>query len=57
MVHCFLHYFNFNGFQAAGTLMIIFLAISLIIGTIWTPKTRGKSLDEITKERYGDEEK
>ena len=45
------------GFKAAGTLMIIFLAISLTIGTIWTPKTRGKSLDEITKERYGDEEK
>lgn len=45
------------GFKATGTLMIIFLAISLIIGTIWTPKTRGKSLDEITKERYGDEEK
>lgn len=45
------------GFKAAGTLMIIFLAISLIIGTIWTPKTRGKSLDEITRERYGDKEK
>ncbi|WP_308557657.1 MFS transporter [uncultured Lactobacillus sp.] len=44
---------NGMGFKAAGTLMIVFLAISLIIGTVWTPKTRGKSLDEITRERYG----
>ncbi len=35
--------------------MIVLLIISLIIGTIWTPQTRGKSLDEITKERYGDD--
>lgn len=41
------------GFKAAGTLMIIFLLVSLVIGTIWTPHTRGKSLDEITRERYG----
>ena len=45
------------GFKAAGTLMIAFLIISLLIGTIWTPNTRGKSLDEITKERYGSDEK
>lgn len=45
------------GFKAAGTLMIIFLALSLLIGTIWTPKTRGKSLEQITKELYGDDEK
>ncbi|GEN94548.1 MFS transporter [Pediococcus ethanolidurans] len=41
------------GFKAAGTFMIALLVISLVIGTIWTPQTRGKTLDEITKERYG----
>lgn len=45
------------GFKAAGSLMIVFLIISLAIGTIWTPATRGKSLDEITKERYGSDER
>lgn len=45
------------GFKAAGTLMIAFLVISLLIGTIWTPKTRGKSLSEITQERYGNDQK
>jgi inositol transporter-like SP family MFS transporter len=42
------------GFKAAGMFMIVLLIISLVIGTIWTPQTRGKSLDEITRERYGD---
>ena len=28
--------------------MIGLLLVSLVIGTIWTPKTRGKSLEEIT---------
>ncbi|AVK64029.1 MFS transporter [Lactobacillus sp. CBA3606] len=41
------------GFQTAGMFMIVLLIISLIIGVIWTPQTRGKSLDEITEERYG----
>ncbi|MFC6323681.1 MFS transporter [Companilactobacillus baiquanensis] len=41
------------GFKAAGTFMIVLLLISLVIGTIWTPQTRGKSLEEISKERYG----
>lgn len=33
--------------------MIVLLIISLIIGTIWTPQTRGKSLEQISEERYG----
>ena len=33
--------------------MIALLVISLVIGTIWTPQTRGKSLEQITDERYG----
>ena len=37
------------------TFMIGLLLVSLIIGVIWTPQTRGKSLEQITKERYGDE--
>ncbi|GEN48897.1 MFS transporter [Ligilactobacillus pobuzihii] len=41
------------GFKVAGLCMIALLVVSLLIGTIWTPKTRGKSLDQITEERYG----
>ena len=35
--------------------MIALLAISLIVGVIGAPNTRGKSLEQITKERYGDD--
>lgn len=45
---------NTLGFKVAGTFMIVLLLISLLIGVIWAPHTRGKSLDQITKERYGD---
>ncbi|EAD9020252.1 MFS transporter [Listeria monocytogenes] len=41
------------GFTVAGTIMIGLLTVSLLIGVIWSPKTRGRSLDDITKERYG----
>ncbi|WP_088839090.1 MFS transporter [Listeria sp. ILCC792] len=41
------------GFTVAGTIMIVLLAISLFIGVIWTPNTRGRTLDDITEERYG----
>lgn len=40
------------GFKAAGMFMIGLLLVSLVIGTVWTPHTRGKSLDQITAERY-----
>ncbi|EAC2228599.1 MFS transporter [Listeria monocytogenes] len=40
-------------FTVAGTIMIGLLTVSLLIGVIWAPKTRGRSLDDITKERYG----
>lgn len=43
-----------EGFTLAGYIMMAFFVISLIIGTIWAPKTQGKTLEEITKERYGD---
>lgn len=45
---------NGEGFIIASWCMIILLAISLIVGLIGMPNTRGKSLDQITKERYGD---
>lgn len=43
------------GFSVGGYIMIGILVISLLIGIIWTPKTQGKSLEEITKEQYGEE--
>ncbi len=46
---------NGEGFYRAAYIMIALLLASLIIGTIWTPKTRGKSLEQITKERYGED--
>lgn len=45
---------NGEGFTVAAYCMIILLAISLIVGLIGMPNTRGKSLDQITKERYGE---
>lgn len=44
---------NGEGFYTAAYIMMGLLIVALIIGTIWTPKTRGKSLQQITKERYG----
>lgn len=44
---------NGEGFTIAAWCMIILLAISLIVGLIGMPNTRGKSLDQITCERYG----
>ena len=45
---------NGEGFTFAAYIMMALLLISLIIGTVWTPQTRGKTLEQITKERYGD---
>jgi len=42
------------GFYAAGYIMVGLLAIALIVGVIWTPNTRGKTLKQITEERYGE---
>lgn len=42
-----------EGFTLAAYLMMGLLIVSLLIGAIWTPKTQGKSLEEITEERYG----
>ena len=45
---------NGEGFTLAAWCMIILLLISLIVGVIGAPNTRGKSLAQITKERYGE---
>ncbi len=44
-----------EGFNTAAYIMIGLLLFALIVGTIWAPKTQGKTLQQITKERYGDE--
>lgn len=46
---------NGEGFTLAAYIMMALLAVSLVIGTVWTPQTRGKTLEQITKERYGDD--
>jgi inositol transporter-like SP family MFS transporter len=35
--------------------MMLLLIVSLLIGLIGAPRTKGKSLEEITRERYGDD--
>lgn len=52
----FVHIYGENGegFNTAAYIMVGLLIIALIIGTIWTPNTRGKTLQQITEERYGD---
>ena len=42
-----------EGFTRAAWVMLVLLVISLIIGTVGAPNTRGKSLEQITRERYG----
>lgn len=44
---------NGEGFTIAAYCMIGLLLISLVIGVIGCPDTRGKSLEQITRERYG----
>ena len=41
------------GLPGVGVIILGLLVAALLIGTIWAPKTEGKSLDEIEAERYG----
>ncbi len=43
-----------EGFTRAAWVMLILLVVSLLIGTAGAPDTRGKTLEQITKERYGE---
>lgn len=43
------------GFTVAAVCMVALLLISLIVGVIGGPNTRGKELSQITKERYGED--
>ena len=42
-----------EGFTVAACVMLALLLVSLVIGTVGAPSTRGKSLEQITRERYG----
>ncbi|GAB2752548.1 MFS transporter [Salinifilum aidingensis] len=41
------------GLRGLGLLILGLLAAALLIGTVWSPATRGKSLRQIERERYG----
>lgn len=43
-----------NGLMINGLILIGFLVAATLIGTIWTPKTQGKPLEQIEMERYGE---
>ena len=45
---------NGEGFTLAAYCMIALLLISLMVGVIGCPDTRGKSLEQISRERYGE---
>ncbi len=45
-----------EGFTTAAWVMLSLLLISLVIGTMGAPDTRGKSLEQITRERYKEKE-
>lgn len=41
------------GLKGLGALIMALLIAALLIGTIWAPKTQGKTLEAIEEERYG----
>lgn len=55
LVFTYIYGENGEGFTLAAWCMIVLLVISLIVGVLGCPNTRGKSLEQITKERYGDD--
>ncbi len=55
LVFVYIYGENGEGFTIAGSIMMAFFIIALLIGFIGAPNTQGKSLEEITRERYGDD--
>lgn len=43
-----------RGVPFVGTIMIVLLVAALLIGVLGAPNTRGKSLEQIEQERYGE---
>ncbi|WP_294744477.1 MFS transporter [uncultured Prevotella sp.] len=54
LVFTFIYGENGEGFTLAAYCMVALLVISLVVGLIGMPNTRGRSLNDITKERYGE---
>ncbi len=55
LVFTYIYGDNGEGFTIAAYCMIALLCISLLVGFIGAPKTRGRSLASITRERYGED--
>lgn len=55
LVFTYIYGENGEGFTIAAWCMITLLLISLIVGLLGAPNTQGKSLDQITHERYGED--
>lgn len=53
LVFTYIYGANGEGFTLAAWCMVALLVLSLVIGVAGCPNTRGKSLAQITKERYG----
>ena len=54
LVFTFIYGENGEGFTLAAYCMIALLLIALVVGLLGMPNTRGRSLDDITRERYGE---
>ena len=54
LVFTYIYGENGEGFTIAAYCMVALLIISLVVGLIGMPNTRGRSLDDIVHERYGD---
>lgn len=55
LVFTYIYGDNGEGFTLAAYCMMALLVISLVVGLLGMPNTRGRSLDDIVKERYGEE--
>lgn len=53
LVFTYIYGENGDGFTLAAWCLVALLLVSLVVGVIGAPQTRGKSLTQITKERYG----